>query len=306
MSAYDVVCHSSDPQWLEERKKGVTASEIGHLLSGKSAMQLWAEKTGRMERDNLDGNDRVWWGSKLEKIILEGYSDERYSGRPTEPSGFLLRSKKHPWLLATLDAWTEHPTWGRIPVDAKNTATDQERKWEDGTPANYFWQIQTQATVCGTPGSSICAFLGGNNLVWADEERHDAHTKQILSTGEMFWWCLKNDVPPSEVDGLASTRQALDAIYPTVSPDKVVHLTEDWAMTADAELENLKAELKAHRAIGREIETKESELKNRIKRAMGDAELARLPNGSAYIRKVITRAVYTATPKPYSTLKRAK
>jgi predicted phage-related endonuclease len=40
-----LVCHSSDPSWLQERRKGVTASEVPTILHG-SALRLWSDKIG--------------------------------------------------------------------------------------------------------------------------------------------------------------------------------------------------------------------------------------------------------------------
>jgi len=298
---YTTVCHATDPQWLEERLKGVTATEAAHLLSGGSALELWARKTERAPPNDLSGNDRVWWGKWLEDKILTAYADKRYAGREVTPSGYLLRSDEYPWLLATLDAWTAHPEWGTIPLDAKNAGSDQAVKWEEGTPARYYWQLQQQTAVTGTQGASIACCVGGNGLVWTDEARADQDT--LLKVTEQYWWCVTNDVPPTEMDGSRETRRALDIIYPDVNTDSRIDLGA-WSIDADRELEHLTALIKARQGEVKQLADERAALENRIRREMGEAEIAWLPNGVHYVRRKIERSGYTVQPTSYTTLKR--
>lgn len=300
---YTVVCHSTDPQWHEERLRGVTATEAAHLMSGKSALELWTRKTGRADPVDLSGNERVWWGSHLEEKILDAYASERYAGRPVMPSGYLLRSEEYPWLLATLDAWTIPPEWGECPLDAKNTASDQENNWADGAPERIYWQLQQQALVTDTPGASVACLIGGSTLAWEDIPRDPADTKRLIQVTEKFWWCVSNDVAPTEVDGLEQTRRALDVIYPHVKADEQMDLGL-WSVEADAEYDSICRQLKGVRGDLKRLEEGRREIENRIRREMGNAELALLPHGAMYVRKRIERKGYTVEPTSYTTLRR--
>ena len=45
-----------------------------HLNKYKSSQDLWREKTGRKEKDNLDNNVAVQRGNKSEDLLIEHFS----------------------------------------------------------------------------------------------------------------------------------------------------------------------------------------------------------------------------------------
>jgi putative phage-type endonuclease len=278
---------SLDPAWLEERKKGVTATDAAKLLGGESALALWARKTGRIEPENLDKVERVWWGNHLESKIIEAYGSQRYANRKVEPSGELMRSDEHPWLQATLDARTEHPEHGLIPLEVKNTDRFMEDRWENGAPEIYLWQARTQAVVEDTVASSVACALGGNRLLWADDEQTTANVNRILEVTEKFWWHVTNDVPPEETDGRADTKKALDVIF---SPESGTHVSLDASFTElDLEYAELVGEQKARNIVNKDIKERMTAIESKFKRAIGNHEQARLNTGVLWILKQMNR-----------------
>ena len=103
---YEVVCRADDPRWLEHRKSGIGASEAAGLIGASpwiSQLELYALKTGAKPPKDLSGVEVVDWGHRLEPVIITAFRDR--TGRFVDHGGLLLRSKRHPWALATLDAW---------------------------------------------------------------------------------------------------------------------------------------------------------------------------------------------------------
>lgn len=311
---YDTICESHvlnestgrrelNPAWLRARKKGVSATEAAGLMTGASALDLWGKKTGRVDPDDLSKNERVFWGNQNQNAILSGYAEERYAGRVVVPTYDMIRSQEHPWLLATLDAWTLHEDWGMVPLDAKNTDKFMEYKWEDGIPENYRWQIIQQAVCAGAKGASIACLLGGNRLIWGDEEALRVDIDRLLDVTKRFWWCVENDVTPDQVDGLPETKAALNRFFVPNPANPPVKLPANFN-EKDADYANIAAELKELNASVKDAEKRRDAIANEIKLVMRNATEAVTPNGTVYKLKQIVRKPFSVTPKPYNKLTR--
>lgn len=90
------------PEWLEARGHGVGASEAAAALGlsrWESKYSLWARKCGLVPPPEPSVAMRV--GTALEPMIASLYADQ--VGMPVRRVNRLLRSKAHPFLLASLD-----------------------------------------------------------------------------------------------------------------------------------------------------------------------------------------------------------
>lgn len=55
--------------WLGMRNKGIGGSDAGVIMGDnqwKSKYQLWLEKTGQAEPEDISGKESVYWGTVLE------------------------------------------------------------------------------------------------------------------------------------------------------------------------------------------------------------------------------------------------
>lgn len=128
------------------RATGLGASETAAALGldpYKSPADLWLEKTGRAT--GFDGNEATDRGNFLEEPLIkfaEKYLDV------TAQRGVQLRSKRHPEIIATLDAIVleQHEV-----IEAKSTVVDDE--WGDpGTdqvPKKVLIQVHQQMYCVG-------------------------------------------------------------------------------------------------------------------------------------------------------------
>ena len=89
-----------------------------------------------------------------------------------------------------------------------------EERWSEGPPDIYAWQIRAQAATMNTTASSIACALGGNRLLWADDELSALHSKRLVRVAEEFWWHVEQDVPPP-----ADRKDDLKALNATYTPD---------------------------------------------------------------------------------------
>lgn len=255
-------------EWLRARRTGIGASEIAAVL-GESrwgdAGSIYARKVAPTEDDEA----REWqeWGLRLEPVILDAYSSPRYTGRPAERDGRLLRSREHPWALCTLDAWT-YIDDRSIPLELK---TDRwGREWDDGPPTEYMLQLQHQMLVTGSRRASIAVLVGGSQLAWCDAARDEATIARIIRAGERFWAAVEaREMPETRDHG------ALAAVFRDADRGRVVELEGAEWIRRDAQ----RCEAQA---VAGTVAVEKAAIDAAIKRAMGRAEVARLDDGTEY------------------------
>lgn len=290
---YDVVTHSSEADWLDARKTGIGASEMSAVLGlnpWKSALELYAEKTGAIEPEDLSNVEAVEMGLLLEPVIIARYRSK--SGRWADRDGHLLRSREHPWATCTLDgrtAETEMALEDARPLEVKTTSAFRSEDWLDGPPEPYRVQVQHQLLVTGADVATIACLIGGQKLAWCDVPRDETLIRKIIFHGQMFWERVQQRTPP-DADGPGAQR-ALRGIYP-VDDGQTIELPRELLDVLD-ELDNVKTETKAQ-------EAKRAALEARIQQAMGNASRGIILGGATVTWKSQTRK---ATSLPETTFR---
>ncbi len=291
---FHVECDATDADWLRLRRTGIGASEIAAVLGESpwsSPLALYAEKTGKYDRDFSD-NEPVYWGQKLEPAIVEAYSER--TGRKTRRAGKLLRSSLHPWAMCTLDAetWEAANDVDAWPFEVKNTSSFKADDWENGPPPHYELQVQQQMLVTGARKATIAALIGGQRMVWADVPRDETLIRKIVYHGERFWdRVMRRDVPAP--DGSDSARRALSALYPDGAGTVVL---PGVARDAADELETLKTQRKQ---LDKQIEL----IENTVKAAIGEAEMGFLTDGRSFSWKLQHRRAFTVEASSFRVLR---
>lgn len=290
MSDYEIIETTDHADWLEKRNLGIGASDAAVIMgvsSWKSPFALWAEKTGQVEPDDLSDVEAVQWGHTLEPIIIDAY--RKRTARLAKPQGKLLRSNKYPWAQCTLDALALINN-ELLPLEVKNVTAYKIADWEYGPPLPYWWQLQHQMLVYGSPMATIAALVGGNRLIWADVERDDIAIKQLIKAGEDFWCCVLGGRPP-DIDGSESTFDALKKLHPD-DDGSTVQLPGDL-MQISHDFEEIKRQIKDMEAL-RDLK------KATIISHFGDASAGQLPDGSGYTLHTTDKRGYTQTVEPTS------
>lgn len=298
---YEVIGSVTDKDWAARRRLGVGASEAAimvgeHPRHGEGGpAELWVWKTGRGEPEDLDELENVQWGHRMEALVIEAYGEERYAGRPVRRSGQHLRSRAHPWALATLDGETLHPEHGWIPLEAKNVGSYQAERWVDGVPVEMHWQLQQQMLVTGKPMASIAACVGGNALWWEDVPRSDTAQEILIEVGRRFWESVRRDVVPLHVPTLRSVK----ALYPAGFESGLVQIVgADWT-ALDEEIEKIKQSARA-------LEKRREQIEAQLRNAIGDHAEGLLDSGVTYSLKTQKRAEFTAPASEFRVLRRRK
>jgi putative phage-type endonuclease len=262
--------------WLKERQTGVGASDIAAILGvspWKTIVTLWGEKTGLIEPDPEE-SEAMRWGLRLEPAIADAYMEETghlvIRGSPYQ----LLRSTKHPVLVATLDGEV-------VPVDdkgpavfeAKTGALWKKEEWSEEPPLAYQVQVQSQLLVTGYEWAVLAVLLGGQKFLHTTIVANPNFQALLIERVEAFWDLVQTGTPPP-LDGSPSAKELLSKLFPKPTPGAVIELSLD-AVTWDQNLVAIKEQLKA-------LEQEKSLLENNLKGAIADAEVGVLPSGDSY------------------------
>lgn len=221
----------SGDRFTDRRRTGVGGSDAAAIIGVspyQSALGLWERKRG-IVTDERPPTERMIWGTRLERAILDGYAEDH--GRKVRSSGRVFRRHPvHEFVVGHPDGETEDE---RL-IEVKTTAMLDDRWGPDGSdeiPAHYFAQVQHYLILTGYAVADVAALVGGRELHVYTVEADRAFAEALLDAEHAFWQGVVNDVPP-EPDGSDDAAAALRRMFPRSTPEEIV-ATPEMADAAD-------------------------------------------------------------------------
>lgn len=241
-------------EWLQERRMGLGGTDSAAIMGVskfKTPMEVCLAKWG--ELPETPQNDLMRYGLLIEPVLRQWYVNE--TGRTvTVPDG-VIRHSKQPFLLASLDGFTDD---GRV-LEIKTASRGDEwgEPGSDEIPDAYMCQVQHYMYVTGAPVADVVVSIMGKMPVMyeveADKELHD----MMIQVESDFW---HNNV--------------LAGVLPdyTTVKDIALRFRKSTAGEIKAAQETLMAlsELKKLRETIKAMESKEEQLKAAIMATMGE------------------------------------
>ncbi len=292
-SAYEVIGNARNrPAWLRARRDGIGASDSAAILGVSpwaSALEVYADKVSTEIRDE-DPSEYATWGRILEPHLITKFAAE--TGRAVRREGRLLRSRRHPWQMTTLDArQRKTPRGAPGLVEVKTTKFHWDR-----VPEDIWAQVQHQFAVTRMRYGSIVVFNRTTcETVIVDVQPDPDYIGELTEIEAEFWSNLEKGIPP-QPDGSESAARTLRKLYPQHVPGKEIMLDTDLIDVGLA-LEQAK---QSKKGIDGEIREYESKLIS----AIGEAEIGMLPDGTAYTYRLQKRAEYMAKATEFRVLRR--
>lgn len=241
--------------WLEERRRGIGGSDVAAILGmskWKSPLQVYLDKIG--EAEETPDNESMLWGRVLEPVIRQQYADR--TGRPVRVPEKMIYHRKHEFMLANLDGFTDD---GRV-VEIKTARFGDE--WGDpGTdqvPVPYLLQVQHYMAVTGFEVADVAVLIGGSDFrLYEIQADKDLHALLIGKEAE-FWGMVQDRRAPEPVT--AADAQAMFKAQAGLS----VEANMD-AFEAIGQLAEIRAKIK-------DFEQQEEQAKAVIMKTMGAAD----------------------------------
>jgi putative phage-type endonuclease len=274
---------------LEERRRGIGGSDIAAAIGlspWRTPLDLYREKIGESEPEDLASNDAVHFGNVLEDVVAEEFS--RRTGLKVRRSNQHHQHPDHDFLVAnidravvgkplgmkcgleckTADKWAARDKWGPGAVFGRDEAGELEiLEADDQVPDWYLLQCVHYMAVTGADFWFLAVLIGGNDFRIYTIRRDPELEAIVIARAKAFW---QNHVearrPPEPV-----TLIDLETLY-AQDNGAAVEACQD-AIDTWAEIKELQAQAKALDArldgqtVGR---TKIGGLKNRLRAYIGE------------------------------------
>lgn len=185
--------------WLALRRQDVTASDIAVVVGAspyKSAMRLWAEKTGDIGEQ--EDNAAMRRGRWLEQAVLRACRDETDWLQITQPNVYLRDPEKR--IGATPDAIATDAE-GELLIQCKVIARPvYERDWAVEAPLHYQLQTLTEAMLWGAPRAFLAVLVIDTfsaELKVHPVPRHPEAEAKLVEAVARFWAEIEAGKEPS-------------------------------------------------------------------------------------------------------------
>lgn len=152
-------------EWLQARKYGLGASDAGSIIGvnpWKTNVQLWAEKTGQREPEDIPQKPAVKYGHDAEQHIRALFALDHPELEVSYISPYkIIRSDEHRFIFCTPDGELWDPETRRHGgLEIKTTEIQNARmwaEWDGRIPDQYYCQILWQLIATGWEFVYLCA-----------------------------------------------------------------------------------------------------------------------------------------------------
>lgn len=219
---------SVNEQWLGFRRHGVGGSDVAPIMGVspfRSPLEVWLEKTGRVEPDDISDRPAVYWGTILEDVVALEFA-RQHPEMKVKKSNVVYQSVERPWAIASIDrALTCKGKRGILEI--KTASAYKSHEWEDGIPLYYQTQVLHYLSVTGWDFAWVAVLIGGNTYKEFKVEVDEADMLAVTKAVDEFWTdFVEADIMP-EIVGMDSEIDALNAYYAESDGDMLLIDDED-------------------------------------------------------------------------------
>ena len=119
----------------------------------KTTIELWEEKTGRKEAEDISNKPYVKYGTDAERHLRELFKLDFPQYEVIHEENTIIRHPKYPFLFASLDGGLKDKKTGEMGVlEIKTTNIKnkiQSESWKNKIPDNYYCQVLHYLNVTG-------------------------------------------------------------------------------------------------------------------------------------------------------------
>ena len=143
-------------EWLKARQKGIGGSDAAAVLGispWKSNVQLWEEKTGIAEPEDISEKEVVRFGKESEAAIRQLFQLDFPEYKVSyDEFGIIANQPDCPFIFATLDGELTDQNGRKGILEIKTTEIRRSidwKKWKGQVPDYYYAQIVHQLLATG-------------------------------------------------------------------------------------------------------------------------------------------------------------
>ena len=134
-------------EWLKARKNYIGGSDSSAVIGMnpyKSNTDLWAEKTGQVQPEDISNKSYVKYGTEAEPLLRELFKLDYPELQVMYEENNLWLNEKYPFAHASLDGWLVDTDGKKGVLEIKTTEilqSMQKEKWNKRVPDNYYVQL---------------------------------------------------------------------------------------------------------------------------------------------------------------------
>lgn len=261
---------------------GSMAAAVLGINPYMSKMKAWLMLSGMHSFE--DENEAMWCGRHLEPVVKAMF--EERCGSFVSDAPYILKSKKYPWMITTLDGIIMSDDGPGV-FEAKTTSFFQSKNWQEGGVADAaHTQALHNMAVTGFDYAAVACLIGGQKFVHKTVERDQALIDVIIQAEQTFYQSVKDKNPPAwegeDID-------LLGHIYPEAI-NAVVELPSEARNFASQYVE-AKSEISRWQRVVKDCEAK-------LKGMMAENERA-ICEGFQLGWKTVERKGYTLDPTSF-------
>lgn len=294
---------TDEAAWLEWRKGGIGGSDVASILNLStwgSPFTVWCDKLGIDLGKSIE-TPRQRMGKRQEAVLAEDFTDT--TGLIVVGEQAQLEHPEHPHRRVTLDGWVaEAPTPNEpvCPWECKSYSVIER----DGgritltVRAQVLWALHVaqreQAWVSG-----MGAFLNPQHIHFEPTADDWLDLDYIIERVDSFWFDNVIAGVQPEIDGSEATARAIAKLFPVHQPGASVALDD-----LEGDIDRL-FEIRALEAAATKLAEAAGVIENRIKHAMGHAEIGTLNGEPVFSLRTTPRKEYTVPAGSYRALRKA-
>lgn len=252
-------CKRADREaaWLESRKAGVGGSDMSTILglnSFKTPYELWLEKTGRVEPEDISDKWAIVKGNALENELRKRFRANHPEMLVSDGTDKQFIARERPYLRASLDGILQREDGSFGILEIKTAGNRRAGDWhdEDGNlriPPYYLAQVEFYMLVTGWTWGYVYAAIGDDEPV---EIPFKADVEDMAAIGKAaadFWQFVTTGTPPQ-----LTTGGDVQKAFPEPTPDIVDESDDDDLYDLLARYESATGMLKDMKAAQKELQ----------------------------------------------------
>lgn len=224
--------------WRKFRALGVGGSDMSTILGlnpYSTPYELWLEKTGRQQPEDISGKWAIVKGNALEIELRRRFRQLHPEYQVIDGTDISLVSKEHPLMHASLDSFlydSESDSFGVLEIKTAN-ANRGRTDWHDETgelvaPQYYMAQVTHYMAVTGFRWGYFYADIGEAEPVEVRFERDEDDVNAVVKAAEDFWGFVTRGEMPALTGADVDKAQSMPP-YPDGYEQVVDHEFDDLA-----------------------------------------------------------------------------
>lgn len=201
----------TEQEWVDSRKGSIGGSDAAAIVGlnpWKSAYALWAEKSGKVEPEDISMKEAVRLGHELEPYVAKRFTE--ITGKKVRRENFTLKNDLYPWAHANVDRMVIGEKAG---LECKTTSALALSKFRSGEyPANYYAQCVHYLAVTGLDRWYLCVLIGNQEVRVFTIERDEDEIEALMDSEREFWAGVESGEAPLP-DGSESSSNTLSRLY---------------------------------------------------------------------------------------------